>query len=89
MIIIPAAGFILCAGGGIYYTEPIERGGSVTHSDNRAGSAILASAVDRRSPAYRYDYSHSRASDYYLFSSILDLGGGIDDVDVDEGCCVV
>ena len=89
IIIIPVAGFVLCAGGGFYFTEPIESGGAVTRSDNRAGSAVLASAVDRRSPDYRYDYSHSRASDYYLFSSILDLGGGIDDVDVDEGCFAI
>ncbi len=89
LIIIPVAGFILCASGGIYFTEPIEAGGAVTRSDSRAGSAVLASAVDRRSPNYRYDYSLSRASDYYLFSSILDLGGGIDDVDADEGCFAI
>jgi hypothetical protein len=89
LIIIPVAGFILCASGGIYFTEPIEAGGAVTRSDSRAGSAVLASAADRRSSDYRYNYNLSRASDYYLFSSILDLGGGVDDVDVDEGCFVV
>jgi hypothetical protein len=77
------AGFIICAAAGIYFTEPIEHGGSVT----RAGES--PTAADRRSADYRYDYSRTRAADYYIFSTLLDLGSGVADIDDEAGAVIL
>jgi hypothetical protein len=81
-MIIPTAGFIICAAGGIFLTEP-----SIPGS---AGSRVSAEATaNRNNPGYHYDYSRSRAGEFYLFATILDLGGAAADADVDEECLPV
>ena len=85
-MIIPMVGFVLCASLGIYFTEPMEAGGSVTRYDNRSSTDEPTLVVDRRSPDYQYDYSGSRASRFYLLSSAWDLVEGVGYVgeDLDE-----
>ncbi len=90
-IIVPVVGFILCAWAGIYFTEPIEVGGSVTRHGNFVDNGHSTPTADRRSPDYRYDYSRTRASRSYFWSSILDFGEGVGGAadgagDLDEGC---
>jgi len=87
-MIIPVTGFIVCAAAGIYFTEPIEVGGTVTRSGDRVENDRSTAAVNRRSPNYQYDYGLTRASRFYLASSLFDLGEGAGSVadDVDEGC---
>jgi hypothetical protein len=93
-MIIPIIAFLLCAGLGIYFTEPIESGGSVTRSGSSVQSGRSAPSTDRRNPNYQYDYGRTRAGGYYLWSELFELGGGAGDVaggagDLDEGCLVL
>lgn len=88
-MIIPLIGFLLAASLGIYYTEPIEHGGVITRNGNSAASDTNAQSVSQRSSDHRYDYSRSRASDVYLFSSLFDLGELAEGAgDSDEFCLV-
>lgn len=88
-MIIPLAGFLLAASLGIYFTEPIERGGTVTHSRNSVGGGANTQTASQPSSDYQYDYSRSRASDVYFFSSLLDLGELAEGAgDTDEFCLV-
>ena len=52
-LVIPLVGFLFCASAGIYFTEPVERGGIVTRSGNSVGAGTTAQIVSRRSPADR------------------------------------
>jgi hypothetical protein len=80
-MIIPVIGFIVCAWAGIYFTEPIEPGGSVTSADRSQG---------RHSADYQYNFHLSRASEFFLWSSIWDIGeGAADAADGDEGCLLL
>jgi hypothetical protein len=93
-MIIPIIAFILCAGLGIYFTEPIESGGSVTRSGSSVQSGGSAKTETGRNPDYQYDYGRTRAGGYYLWSDLFELGGGAGDVaggagDLDEGCLVL
>jgi hypothetical protein len=92
--ILPIIAFILCAGLGIYFTEPLESGGSITRSGNPAQSGGPAPTGNRRSSTYQYDCSRTRAGGSYLWSALFDLGGGAGDVavgagDLDEGCVIL
>jgi hypothetical protein len=80
-MIIPVIGFIVCAWAGIYFTEPIEPGGSVTSADRSQG---------RHSADYQNNFHLSRASEFFLWSSIWDIGeGAADAADGDEGCLLL
>ena len=93
-MIIPLVGFILCAVSGIYFTEPIERGGSVTRSGSTVSREATSASVNRRSSEYVYNYGRSRAGSTYLWSSLFDIGSEAGDFvdgagDLDEGCLVL
>lgn len=93
-MIVPMVGFILCAASGIYFTEPVERGGSVTRSGSTVSREATISSGDRRSSEYAYNYGRSRAGSTYLWASLFDLGSGAGDFvdgagDLDEGCLLL
>jgi hypothetical protein len=74
-MIIPAVAFVFCAAAGIHFTEP---------SQGRSGTVI-----SRGSPDYRYDYRESRAGDFYILSTLFDIGSSANEIDVDEECALV
>jgi hypothetical protein len=88
LVTIPPIAFVVCAAAGIYFTEPVEFGGSTTRSGSRLNEPGTAAEVDRRSPDYRYDYRHSRAGLYELdlFLDLLFFG---DFGDGDDACGIV
>lgn len=93
-LIIPMIAFIFCAGFGIYFTEPIESGGSITRSGSSVRSDGSSPSADRRSSDYQYDYGRTRAGGNFLWYSLFELGSGAGDVvagagDMDEGCILL
>jgi hypothetical protein len=66
-LLISAAGFVLCALVGIYFTEPIEAGGVKTRSGE------ISPMADERAGVGGYDYGETRAASWGLFTDLGDL----------------